>query len=223
MIRRRFGLLLVGFTCAVLGRDSRPTFPQWRGSNLEISGQWREAPIVAVGDLTDIAAYGEQDVGPLPWPMDPTVRRLYWCSANFRLTATVKGELQAPTKKYLWASSQPGCQISHSDRTAGQRVLTRVWFLREEGDFLRPLFDGGTAKFFGLLYRWTDAQADPPQERLGWLLLTPDANSERIEDYARRLPTVADIVVPTSRHFGVYSGDQIPCAARQSRAKTGGL
>src|SRR5690242_106406 len=115
IVRRRKSLLLVIAVCAVSGACASQTFPEWRGSNLEIAGAWKESPIVAVGDVTNVAPYGEEKVGTLPWPMSPEVHTLYWCTGDFRLTAIVKGELHTRARKYLWASSQPGCKIWYGD------------------------------------------------------------------------------------------------------------
>jgi hypothetical protein len=175
------------------GADAQREFPEWRGSNLEIAGDWKASPIVAIGDVTNITAYGEQNVSSLPWPMSPDVHELYWCQGDFRAIEVVKGELPAPPKKYLWASSLPGCALWYGDARFFQRLATRVWFLRVEGEFLRPTFDGGTARLFGLFTKWDDGPRLPARQRLGVLLLTPAANSDTPEDFARYLWNSGDI------------------------------
>lgn len=67
------------------------------------------------------------------------------------------------------------------------------WFLREEGQFLRPTFDYGTYRFDGVFPPWSEGPRLPPRQRLGALLLTPSANSDALDDYARYLWNVGDI------------------------------
>jgi hypothetical protein len=169
-------------------------FPEWRGSTTLLLGEWAASPIMAVGEVVNVATYGAQKVDHLPRPMSPTVHRLYWCEGDFRLTAVIKGELHLPPKKYLWASTFPGCRLwPNNPRFVFSRFQTRVWFLREEGDFLRPTYDSGASLFIGLFARWDDGQRAPARQRLGMLLLTPAANSDTLEDFATYLWDIVDI------------------------------
>jgi hypothetical protein len=129
--------------------------------------------------------YGEQDVDHLPWPMAPWIHKLYWCQADLHVVAVVKGVLHAPIKKYLWATSLLRyCGAGDDDpRLLINRAKTRVWFLREEGGFLRPPYD--LDRGFGILTKWEDGPRLPARQRLGTLLLTPDAVTDSIEGYAR--------------------------------------
>jgi hypothetical protein len=68
-----------------------------------------------------------------------------------------------------------------------------VWFLREEGEFLRPPFDYGTARFEGFFTQWDERSRVPARRQLGTLFLTPEANSDALEDYAKYLWDVGDI------------------------------
>jgi hypothetical protein len=157
-------------------------------------GVWKASTITAVGDVVNIREYGEQDVGSLPWPMSPEVHKLYWCEGDFKAVAIVKGELSTPPKKYLWASSLPGCKLwDDNPRLIFQRFKTRVWFLREEGAFLRPPFDGGTDRFIGFFSTWEQNPRLSAGRQLGTLLLTPRASSDTLEDYGRYLWDVGDI------------------------------
>ena len=157
-------------------------------------GGWIESPIVAIGTIDHISSYGEQYVDHLPWPVTASVHKLYWCQGDFRLTAVVKGQLRSPPKKYLWASTIPGCELwSNDPRLRSSREQTRAWFLREEGGLLRPTFDNGTYRYVGLLAKWDDGPDLPARERLGLLLLRPDANGDTPEDFAKYLWDVGDI------------------------------
>jgi hypothetical protein len=157
-------------------------------------GVWNASSIAAVGEVVNIHAYGEQDVVSLPWPMSPEVHRLYWCEGDFKAIAVVKGELSSVGKKYLWGSSQPGCRLWDDDpRLIYGRDKTRVWFLRKEGGFLRPPFDGGTAKFVGFITKWDESANATARRQFGTMLLTPAANGDVLDDYAKYLWDVGDI------------------------------
>jgi hypothetical protein len=168
-------------------------FPEWRGSNVVLPALWTQSPIVAVGEVVDVSSYGEQDVASLPPPMSSNVHRLYWCTGQFRAVAVLKGEMPATPRRYLWASAEPGCKLWYGTADSLARLATRVWFLRAEGGFLRPTFDGGTHLFIGTYAKWDDSSGAPPRQQLGTLLLTPSANSETLEDYAHYLWDVGDI------------------------------
>jgi hypothetical protein len=157
-------------------------------------GVWNVSPIAAVGEVVNIHPYGEQDVENLPWPMATGVHKLYWCEGDFRVIAIVKGDLNLSTKRYLWASALPGCKLwDNSRRLIFRRFKTRVWFLREEGDFLRPPFDGGAALFIGFFAKWDESPRLSARQQLGTLLLTPTANNDTLKNYARYLWDVGDI------------------------------
>jgi hypothetical protein len=168
-------------------------FPEWRGSNVLVPALWTQSPIVAVGEVVNVSSYGEQTVASLPPPMSSDVHRLYWCTGEFRVAAVLKGEIPVAPRRYLWASAQPGCKLWYGAADSSAKFATRVWFLRGEGDFLRPTFDSGTHLFIGIYAKWDDGPGSAPRQRLGALLLTPSANSETLEDYANYLWDVGDI------------------------------
>lgn len=167
-------------------------FPEWRGSTVLLYGLWEATPIVAVGDVTNVTEYGQQTVDRLPWPVTQDLHRLYWCQGNFEVVATIKGTLDAK-KKYVWASANPGCKLFYGDPRDYSKRVTRVWFLRDDGEFLRPTFDGGTAYFYGLFTKWNAAPSLEPRQRLGVLLLTPQANSDTLAEFASNIFGVADV------------------------------
>jgi hypothetical protein len=113
---------------------------------------------------------------------------------DFQAVAVVKGTLHGSTRKYLWASTFPGCRILPDDPVhLANRDKTRAWFLREEGEFLRPTFDWNAFPFLGLLIDWDTGSPLPPRQRLGMFLLTPLANCDTITDYADYIWDVGDI------------------------------
>ena len=184
-------ICLLYASSAWMGADAGQRFPEPRGGTSERPAEWTMSPIVAV-DVINTRSYGEQTVDQLPWPMAPWVHKLYWCQGDFRVIAVVKGTLRSAPRTYLWASGLAGCDLYHyNPELATGRYRTRAWFLREEGKFLRPLFDYGTHYYVGLCARWEDGPPLPARRRLGALLLTPEANCEPLEDYAEYLKELA--------------------------------
>src|SRR5579862_2331673 len=166
-------------------------FPEWRGSTVLLPGLWEATPIVAIGNVKNVMKFGQQTVDHLPWPVTQDLHKLYWCQGDFESIATIKGALD-PKKKYVWASVNPGCKLFYGDSREYSKRVTRVWFLREEGEFLRPTFDGGTAYFYGFFQRWNYASDLAPQQKLGVLFLTPNANSDSLGEFASNIWDVAD-------------------------------
>ena len=187
-------LCLIPLSLAPAPAVAKKQFPELRVTTVLLPSVWTASPIVAVGEVVNVAAYGEQHVSHLPRPMSPMVHRLYWCEGDFKLTAVVKGELHLPTRKYLWGSVFPGCKLWPDDPDLGySRFQTRAWLLREEGGFLRPTFDAGARRFIGLFAKWDDSQRVPARQQLGLLLLNPAATSDTLEDFASYLRLVGDI------------------------------
>lgn len=187
-------MILVSLASCRRLADAERKFPKPRVSTTLMGGDWLASPIVAVGEVTNIASYGEQTVDHLPPPTSPDVHKLYWCVGDFHVIAVVKGELRTPSRKYLWATTFPRCELWPTDpQLVYHRFQTRAWFLREEGKFLRPTFDYGTHGFLGLFAKWDDGPRLPAPQRLGAMLLTPSANADNLEDYADYLWTIGDI------------------------------
>lgn len=168
-------------------------FPQWNAKPPQLLiTLWNTSPIVAVGDMTNVRAFGEQHIDHLAAPVVQDLHVLYWCEAEFRQVASIKGSTLRLGAKYLWASVQPGCAVFHGDRQSYDRRVTRVWFLREEGAFLRPTFDG-TRQFLGLFTKWEDGPSLPPQQKFGAMLLTPSGFEEGLAGLAANIADVADL------------------------------
>jgi hypothetical protein len=180
------------WTPICLGAQQFPTLRAAYQTVLE--GDWRASTIVAVRDVVNARSYGERTVPGLPWPRPSKPHKEYWCVGDFQVTAVVKGDLPTTPKKYLWATVFPGCHLFPDDPHAwDNRDKTRAWFLREEGEFLRPALDYGGHRFLGVLPGWNDGPPLPAGQRLGVLLLTPVANTDTLKEYARYLGDVVDI------------------------------
>jgi hypothetical protein len=186
--------LLFAVGCAARAQE----FPEWQGGGVSVDIEWERATIVAVGNVDNVTFYGEQKVNGLPWPGSVGVEKLYWCQGDFHVTALLKGSL-TKVEKYLWPLPRPGCELySHNPKMIASRYKTRVWFLREEGGLLRPLYDGGGARaFIGFCAAWAAGDPLPPRRRVGVLLLTPSADCVtapgEMRDYINYLWQVGDL------------------------------
>jgi hypothetical protein len=177
-------ILALGGVAAISARPAERGFPVPRGSTALELGDWVDSPMIAVGEVTNAVEYGRQEGENFPWPMSPSVHTLYWCVGDFDTVAVLKVPPPPPGKKYLWATRRPGCQISKPGW-----VKSAAWFLREEGEFLRPVFDYGSYYFLGLRTAWKDGPPLPPRERFGALLLT----LEMLEPPPDYIWTIGDI------------------------------
>ena len=176
-VPRFHAYLTIWLLCAVGCAARAQEFPEWQGGGVSVDIEWERATIVAVGNVDNVTFYGEQKVNGLPWPGSVGVEKLYWCQGDFHVTALLKGSL-TKVEKYLWPLPRPGCELySHNPKMIASRYKTRVWFLREEGGLLRPLYDGGGARaFIGFCAAWAAGDPLPPRQRVGVLLLTPSAD-----------------------------------------------
>jgi hypothetical protein len=95
-------------------------------------------------------------------------------------------------REYLYLS-WPDCEVLNDVQPGWDDPRTRVFFLRVENGFLRPVFDYGTHKYLGLLEAWDQSPQLPPTRRLGTFLLTPRANTGTLNTYAYYLADVGDI------------------------------
>jgi hypothetical protein len=184
------GVLMLHCTCPA------QTFPNWHGTLSHEYDAWSISPIVAIGEVVNVRVYGQQNAPRFPEPMSPAVHRLYWCIGDFVPSVVLKGGSTLPTKRYVWASAFPGCALwlwPDNPNADDRRFQTRVWFLRVDRDFLRPTFDAGINKYLGLFTKWTPTNPSESRRKLAELLLTPTANSDSLDDYAKYFPLVVDM------------------------------
>jgi hypothetical protein len=190
----RICILVICVTLETNRLEAEQNFPQVRVSTTQLEGAWLASPIVAVGEVSNITAYGHQTVGHLPAPTSAEAHDLYWCHGYLHVVAVVKGRMRGTRRKYLWASTIPGCDlVDNNPNLIYHRLKTKFWFLRDEGQFLRPTFDYGAHRFEGVFTAWSEGPPLPARQRLGALLLTPFANSDSLDDYAHYFWNVGDI------------------------------
>jgi len=174
----------VCFMLAVLGL--RPAlcqerqFARWEVAPLTLMGTWERAAAVVVGEVRNITAAGDHPVGDLPWPAGPWIKRIYWCEADFYGYAAIKGTLPARGKKYLWGAIRPGCKLE-----ALPLDSTQVWFIREEGEYVRPAVDAGGYFFITFRVKWDYKSKEDPQTRFGRLLLNPTGRHDSLRQFGK--------------------------------------
>lgn len=183
--------------CAVSAQNvgSRQAhFPTFRVSREPVlfGALFELSPIVAIGDLSDVSEFAVQAVDRLPPPIPETLHILHWCQATFRAVAVVKGSLPK-ANRYVWGAIEPGCRLFYGNRESYEKRLTRIWFLRSEEGLLRPLDDAGSAHFHGIFARWSEGPDLPPRQRLGLLLLTPEAVASSRQEFAESMWDDADV------------------------------
>lgn len=178
------GLLALAGTISALA--AQRTFPDWTAEHLGLSGVWERASFVAVGALRDVRPVGVQRPRNLPRIASPTIRQIYWCEGDFASQEIVRGKKLPRSRTYLWGAIDPGCKLDQEGAVVEGESLTQVWFIREEGLYLRPVVDAGGPFFFTLHVTWEPHVAGVDSEKyFGTLLLSPGATGLSPQEYAQ--------------------------------------
>jgi hypothetical protein len=170
-------------------------------AQLGLEGNWNRAQDVLFGEVANAVRVGAQRITHAPWPVGDSVHKIYWCQADFHPFAVVKGAMPAPGEQVLWAVIRPDCSYglpSDSSRRADQAPITRVWFLREEGEYLRPAVDGGLF-FVPFRWKWTDTPKEAVPRLFVSLLFDPVArglSADRYESAVLEAGEVALTILP---------------------------
>jgi hypothetical protein len=186
MVIRRLTIGLIAFVSAISALSAQHVFPDWTAEPLGLSGVWERASFVVVGQLRQIRPVGSVRPGKLPRIASPTIRRIYWCEGEFSSQQVIRGKLTLGVKRFLWGAIKPGCQLDQEASVSANESLTQVWFVREEGSYLRPVVDAGGPFFFTFHEKWTPQTAGAdPERHFGQLLLSPRATGLTPEEYAQ--------------------------------------
>ena len=157
-------------------------FPRWEVAPIALEGTWEGAPTVVIGEVRNITAVGDEPALDLQWPAGPWIKRIYWCEADFYAYAPIKGTVPARGKKYLWGAIRAGCKLDPLPPDS-----TRVWFIREEGDYIRPVVDAGGRFYLTFRVKWDYKSSEDPETQFGRLLLNPKARNATIRDFAEAI------------------------------------
>jgi hypothetical protein len=146
-------------------------------------GTWERADDVVVGDVSNVQALGSQKISDPPWPVAPAINEIFWCQADFHSDSVVKGKIPTPGKKLIWAAIRSGCDIArfHFGYEETSPPVTRVWFVREEGEYIRPVVDAGGVLFASFHARFTAAGRPEDLKRFAYLFLNPEAHGMSFE------------------------------------------
>lgn len=151
-------------------------FPHWRPYSMPLGNVWTMSEVVAVGNVTNIAKMGRQDWNQgVPPGIRAVFKQLQWCEADFVLTEVVKGSFPRAHGKYVWGKIEWGNAASECvaygmppPRPATPTYL--IWFLREEGNLLRPVSDRSRF-YFEVPGEWNTQDSLPPAQKAGLALL----------------------------------------------------
>jgi hypothetical protein len=157
--------------------DSQEPFPKWEVAVIGLVGTWERADDVVVGDVSNVQALGSQKISDPPWPVASTINEIFWCRADFHADSVVKGKIPTPGKKLIWAAIRPGCGLERFRYGYEESTppVTRVWFVREEGEYIRPVVDAGAVFFASFHGRFTAAGKPEDWKRFALLFLNPEA------------------------------------------------
>jgi hypothetical protein len=177
--------LVLAFLVVHCAESAPKQFPKVHLHPLTLLGVWESAPTVLVGEMRNVQPAGTQKVKNLPWPAPHTVNLIYWCKAQLSVYTVLKGHVPASGKEFLWGTAKPGCDLYSDEEMADNRPVTRVWFVREEGNYIRPVVDGFGIYYINFYAKWDNASKLDPQTQFGELLLTPSARSATLREFAQ--------------------------------------
>jgi len=183
------GAAVLAFIASVQAQRLK-SFPEWKVSPLGLEGEWRLADAVVTGTLREVQPAGVQKLTRVPVFVPGGITNLYWCHGRLYPGVALKGNLPSPGSKFLWASVQPGCEMK--DPIAAPPV-TQVWFIRNEGAYLRPVVDGPTFYFYSLHVTWSGEEGPMGAARFAHLLLDPSAEDATPSGLAPGLSSIAGL------------------------------
>lgn len=162
--------------------DAQRVLPEWKQGSIGLSGTWKQASHIVVGKLDEGTLVGETDP---PSYATEAVRKIYWCEGELQIVAYIRGS-SVPTNKYLWGSLQPECKPDQlpGGRNPYAEPVTRIWFLKIEDGYLRPILEGGGIHLLVLRREWPSNLRGNPERYLARLLLTPYADTGNAEEFA---------------------------------------
>ena len=165
----------IAFAIMCLARGEQ-RFPEFKAAPLLLVGEWDQAEAVVIGDIQKARPIGAQPSVHLSWPIPEGAYTVYWCESEFHVAATIKGIAPPSSATFVWGAGVPGCSLpSGSGGAPAGKARFRVWFIRTEGDYLRPIADYGARYFLELGTRWT--QGPDPGPRLARLILSSNVSA----------------------------------------------
>ena len=173
------GIVLALIFAHLCGAQQR--FPKWQEAHIGLYGTWQQATLIVIGDLQEGVLIGESDP---PAFAAEDVRRVYWCEGVLQIESIIRGTAPA-TRKYLWGTLEPGCKPERlpGGQNPYPNPVMRIWFLRTEDGYLRPIVDGGGIHLLIFRGQWSSTPQENPEWRVARLLLSPAADSLNPKDY----------------------------------------
>jgi hypothetical protein len=110
-----------------------------------------------------------------------------------RVDVVIKGNTRVGRRTLAWGQARPDCDARFATNAKNGGEGFTVWFMREEGEMLRPAVDGGSAVNLTFLAPWNRLAVNPPLRRFATFLLTPSANTASLDEFAEGLWDQAEV------------------------------
>ena len=178
-------VLLVAFLLLSTASCSRRVYPQWRAVPMGLVGSWTNATSVVVADLQNVEYLGSQKIDYVAGPPAGRNFNVYWCQGDLRIRSVVMGERLPSGKKFLWGAGQPGCGLIRRGAEPERGPTTQVWFVRAEGNYIRPVVDAMGVYFVAFNGEQDLGSGPDPAKKFAELLLTPEAVDTNAHEYGR--------------------------------------
>ena len=177
-------LLVISLLVSLTSCRPFPISPRWQGRP-HLPYLWSESTVVAAGQLTSVRRIG-RPIG-LVEPANNAPFTLYPCEGQFLPSAFLKGGIDSTIPKILLFSWFPKCSFGVG-KDFDINPVERIWFLRQEGEWLRPIIDNDSA-FFDLFEPFeASASVAETQARFARALLSPKIVAQDQAAFFRRLP-----------------------------------
>ncbi len=187
-------LILAALTVADNAMCDAQQFPKVRVAPMGLEGGWEAASGVVVAEIRNVKSVGSTEADELPWPLPRGIRQIYWCAADIEVSAVIKGRKPAQNKPYLWGTVRPGRPGCEDPADRGKRYLgptMTVWFIREEGQYIRPVVDIAGYRNFEVAGTWNSHSTVDPKIQFAELLLSPGIVPDNIDVFALTFPNFA--------------------------------
>jgi hypothetical protein len=177
-------LCIALFSCNAFRR-----VPEWSVGSGGFCGSFEAATLIAIGRLSEIQRFATERIERPPWPVQPVFKTVYWCSGRLRIHRVLKGQFSGSEGRLVWGTVRP-CEtdLGHYGRLDGD---TQVWFLRQEGRWLRPTVDLGGPYYVAFNAPEQAFLGPDPIATIGRLLLKPEAIADSDAQFATVLSPLA--------------------------------
>lgn len=140
-------------------------YPKWtNGHNTVLTGQVL-APNVVIAKLESTRLYGVQTIEAYKYSPFQGMTQLFWYEGVLKVSANIKGDIPPGSHRVLWACASKPCPYA-PPRWVQDEFPLQIYFLRREGEWLRPNVDLSDIRYIAIKSAW-----DPNAKRssVEWL------------------------------------------------------